>query len=101
MLGLGSGGRDRTWTPPIIRAVSTTGEGAGEVLTAIRAHRAHLEGSGALERRRAERVVAELRAILIARLLERIGEVDVEARTADVLARRVDPWTATDDLLDD
>jgi LAO/AO transport system kinase len=101
MLGLSSSGRDRAWTPPIIRAVSTSGEGAGAVLTAMREHRSHLESSGELDRRRAERVGTELRAILIARLLERIGDVDVEARTADVLARRVDPWTATDDLLAD
>jgi LAO/AO transport system kinase len=102
VLGL-AGGRDRSWSPPIVRAVSTTGAGAEEVVAAVGAHRAHLEASGELERRRAERVTTELRAILVARLLEQVGAVEGDerfaARSAEVLARQVDPWTATDDLL--
>jgi LAO/AO transport system kinase len=104
MLGFASH-RDRGWTPPILRTIATAGEGAAEAVDAIRGHRAHLESSGELERRRAERVTAELRAILVARLLARAGGTDgdqrLAARAGDVLARRVDPWSATDDLLED
>ena len=103
MLGL-AGHRDPGWTPPIIRTIATEGDGAPETADAIRSHRDHLQASGELARRRAERVTAELRAILVARLLARAGGADgderLAARAADVLARRVDPWSATDDLLE-
>lgn len=99
VLGMAGAGRDPGWTPPIVRTVSTSGEGVAALLAAVREHRAHLEASGELDRRRAERVTAELRSILVARLLDRLGDVDLTARTADVLARRIDPWTATDHLL--
>jgi LAO/AO transport system kinase len=92
------------WVPPIVRAVGTTGEGAEEIVAAIRAHRGWLESTGGLTERRAARTAEELKSILVARLVERLRGVDrgdaFEAARADVLARRVDPWTATDDLLE-
>ena len=102
VLGM-AGGRDTTWTPPVLRTVATTGDGVDALLDAITTHRAHLESSGGLEARRAARVEAELRAILVARVLEQVGAAEGDdrfaKRAAAVLARDVDPWTATDDLL--
>lgn len=96
---------DGGWVPPIVRAVGTSGEGADEVADAVGRHRAWLESTGGLERRRVDRATDELRSILVARLLERIRSVEhgdaFAAARADVLARRVDPWTATDQLLGD
>ena len=91
------------WCPPIVRATATEGEGIDEVLTAVRDHRAWLTADGGLERRRAARTTDELHSILVARLLDRVraaerGGAFAEARAA-VLDRRVDPWTASDDLL--
>jgi LAO/AO transport system kinase len=94
-----------TWEPPIVRAVSTTGEGAAGVVAAVREHRAWLESTGGLSTRRAERTAAELRSIVLARLLERVGPLErnsaFDAACADVVARRVDPWTASDSLLEE
>jgi LAO/AO transport system kinase len=92
------------WEPPVVRTVSTTGEGATEVVDAVRRHRRFLEETGGLERRRTARTTDELRSILVARLLERVRLVErgeaFERACAAVLARDVDPWTATDDLLE-
>ena len=95
---------DGGWTPPILRTVATSGEGAADVVAAVQRHRRWLTGSGTLDRRRSDRATDELRAILVARLLERVrtvqrGEAFDRARAA-VLARATDPWTATDELLE-
>jgi LAO/AO transport system kinase len=92
------------WRAPVVSTVGTTGEGVDEMLAAIRSHRADQEASGALERRREDRLADELHHILAERLLARArelgrGEAFEQARL-DVLARRVDPWTASDWLLD-
>jgi LAO/AO transport system kinase len=103
VLGM-AGSRDAGWTPPILRTVATGGEGVDELTAAVAAHRAHLESTGALEARRAARVAGELKAIVVARVLEQVGAVEGDPRfterCAAVLRREVDPWSATDGLLD-
>jgi LAO/AO transport system kinase len=95
---------DGGWTPPILRTVATAGEGAAEVVAAVQSHRRWLTDSGTLDRRRRDRATDELRAILVARLLERVRTVrqgePFERACAAVLARDMDPWTATDELLE-
>jgi LAO/AO transport system kinase len=95
---------DGGWTPPILRTVATAGDGAGEVVAAVQRHRRWLHESGTLEQRRRARATDELRAILVARLLERVRTVRegdaFERACAAVLAREMDPWTATDELLE-
>jgi LAO/AO transport system kinase len=100
-----AGAADDAWTPPILSTVATTGDGVDEVVAAVRDHRAHLESTGELARRRRARLAGELRSILVARLLERVRGVergDAFARAHEaVAAREVDPWTAADDLIAD
>jgi GTPase len=95
---------DDGWCPPIVRATATEGSGIDEVLAAVRSHRAWLTAAGGLERRRADRITDELHSILVARLLDRVREAErggaYEKARAAVLDRRVDPWTASDDLLE-
>jgi LAO/AO transport system kinase len=92
------------WVAPVVRAVGTAGEGTAELVDAVRRHRGWLEATGGLARRRAARTTEELRSILVARLLERVRTLEhgsgFEAACAAVLARDVDPWSATDDLLE-
>jgi LAO/AO transport system kinase len=91
------------WRPPILRTVASRGEGVEEVLAAVDAHRSHLSSTGALDRRREERAHAELHRVLVARL-EQQAKAALAAHAgvvADVLARRVDPWTAADRILGD
>lgn len=73
-----AGGRD--WRPPVVSTVATSGDGVAEMWDAIGAHREHLESGGELERRRAERLVGEVRERMTAavaaevRAVERTGE---------------------------
>jgi LAO/AO transport system kinase len=104
MLALSSGaGGDGSWRPPVVATVAVDGQGADDLWAEIRRHRAHLESSGALARRRADRLGDEVRRILTARLLERATAATGGARFADlcgdVAARRLDPWSAADELL--
>ncbi|MFN8016496.1 MAG: methylmalonyl Co-A mutase-associated GTPase MeaB [Acidimicrobiales bacterium] len=98
----GAGGAD-AWRPPVVAAVGTTGEGTTELWAAIEAHRAHLERTGELERRRRARLVEELGQVVVQRLRAaaeaRLADGAREAIEADLLARRIDPWTAADRIL--
>ena len=102
MLALADRAED-AWRPPIVKTVAQTGQGVDEVVEQIDAHRAWLEHSGELGRRRARRARDEIEAIAVTSLRARWG--DVHARTElDELAERVvagtsDPYTAADALL--
>jgi LAO/AO transport system kinase len=92
------------WTPPILPTVGAKGEGVSELWAAVRRHRAHVEASGELERRREARLAEELRTI-VARLLEErayvaTGGSEVDQLRADVLARKLDPYEAADRIID-
>ena len=103
MIALAERGEE-SWRPPIVKTVAQTGEGVGEVVERIDAHRAWLEASGELRRRRVRRARDEIEAIAVTALRARWG--DVHARTElDVLAEQVadggsDPYTAADSLLE-
>ncbi|MEY2588205.1 MAG: GTPase [Acidimicrobiaceae bacterium] len=104
MLDLSAEEDGGAWRPPIVPAVASKGEGTDQVLEAICSHRAWLEADGRLEAKRARRAGEELRSILVERLAARVqdayrGEA-FDAAAAAVLAREVDPWTATDALVD-
>jgi len=100
MLELGS---RKTWQPPIVRTIATTGDGLAELWDEIGAHRAFLESSGAIVERRRERLVDEIRGLVAERLLERAGAITesthFEALVDKVAARTSDPYTAVDELL--
>ncbi len=92
------------WRPPIISAVATSSEGITDFWEAVNAHRTHVEASGQLEARRDFRLREELRDIITERLRERARDICTGERwdelTAAVLERRVDPWSAADEMLD-
>ena len=98
-----SGAGEGSWRPPVISTVSTTGEGASELWDAVVAHRAHLESTGGLAARREQRVRDELALIveqrLRARVEELLGAAGRERLEADVVAGRLDPWSAADRVL--
>ena len=80
-----------------------TGQGVEAVWDTVLAHRAHLETTGALAERRGRRLSDELRAIVARRLEERAIGVAAgstfERLHGEVLARRLDPYSAADTLL--
>ena len=92
------------WRPPILPVVATTGEGIVEFWSAVLAHRALIEASGELARRRKYRLGEELREIVTRRLELRARQLATgdkwERLKADVADHLVDPWTAADEMLD-
>lgn len=92
------------WRPPIVPTVASKGEGVDELWKAICEHREYAESSGVLERRRAFRLKEELREIVIQRLDVRARQLcggdEYERLTGEVLARRLDPWSAADEMLE-
>ncbi len=59
--------------------------------------------TGDLERRRESRLAAELQRVVAARLAERVVELsagdDYDRARREVVARRLPPWQAADDLV--
>jgi LAO/AO transport system kinase len=92
------------WRPPIVAAVATDDTGVGDIWSAVEAHRASIEKGGQLQQRRDERLRQELRHIVVQRLEARARDL-CQGSTYDelertVLERGMDPWAATDVLLD-
>jgi LAO/AO transport system kinase len=91
------------WRPPIVATVASTGTGIEEAVEAVASHRAWLTENGRLEQKRSARVRDELVAILTERVVERVRGVragdDFARVQAAVVAREVDPWSASDELL--
>jgi LAO/AO transport system kinase len=91
------------WRPPIISTVGASGEGVPELWQAVQDHRGHIEKTGVLEERRQRRLRDELRSIIITRLDARARELcggdRYDELEVSVIHRRLDPWSAADELL--
>ncbi len=91
------------WRPPIVTAIGTTGFGVSDIWDKIHEHRAFVEADGSLVRRREQRMRAELNEIVATRLGQRAREICSgeawESCAADVVSRRLDPWSAADVML--
>ena len=93
----------RSWRPPVVSTVSTTGDGAADLWDAIGQHRSYLESSGELAVRRSTRLTDELELIVEQRIRARaerlLNASDRAAIEADVVNGRLDPWSAADRVL--
>ena len=92
------------WRPPILRTVAAKGEGVEALWEAVNEHRRHLEADGELRQRRERRLRDELREIVVRRLEQR-AEAALEGPAfagleADLFARKLDPYTAAERLLE-
>jgi LAO/AO transport system kinase len=99
----GAGSAMETWTPPILKCVATRGEGIVELVAALERHAVWVTETESGKARRRARLVEELRESLRETLIEAAttalaGELD--AAVAAVEARTLDPYTATERLLD-
>jgi LAO/AO transport system kinase len=93
------------WRPPVLTTVASTGDGVEDLWAAVALHRAHLESTGTLERRREVRLAQELRRVLTARVLEDVRAL-AAGRSFDDAVRAIaggelDPYSAAEDLLDE
>ena len=91
------------WRPPIIATVGNTGEGVVNLWDAVVEHRASIEATGELHKRRDYRLREELREIVARRLEQRAREICTgdkwETLQDGVLDRSLDPWSAADEML--
>ncbi len=93
------------WRPPVLVTVATSGAGVEALWAAVATHRAHLESTGSLERRREARLAEELRRVLTAHVLADVralaaGRIFGDAVRA-IAAGKLDPYRAAEDLLDE
>jgi LAO/AO transport system kinase len=87
------------WKPDIVQTVATKGEGIDELWEAVEKHRAYQEERGLLKEKRHKRSLREIEAIVVERYRRRIGSEAadlLEQLTAEVAARRMDPYQAAD-----
>ncbi|HET6937834.1 MAG TPA: methylmalonyl Co-A mutase-associated GTPase MeaB [Nocardioides sp.] len=91
------------WKPPIVMAVAQSGRGLDELVNELDRHRAWLEESGELTRRRTRRAREEIEAIAVAALRETWEDVsghdDLDALAEAVVAGEKDPYAAADELV--
>lgn len=91
------------WRPPIVPTIGSTGEGVAALWDVVLQHRAHISGSGELERRRRFRLREELREIVARRLEQKAREICTGDRWEQlqdgVIERSLDPWSAADEML--
>jgi LAO/AO transport system kinase len=103
MIGLAERGPGE-WRPQVVRAVAVRSEGIDDVVAAIDKHRAWLEAHGELRRRRETRAAAEVEAIALGTLRDRMGSLRdgaaLPALAAKVAAGELDPYAAASELLD-
>jgi LAO/AO transport system kinase len=92
-----------TWKPPIVSTTASTGEGIGDLAAAIDRHSEWLAQAGQLEARRKARASAEISALALAGLRQRMGGLPGESRLAELAGRvamgELDPYSAADELI--
>jgi LAO/AO transport system kinase len=91
------------WTPPVLKCVATRGDGVAEVVAKLRAHKAWVESTEEGRARRRARLAEEVREGLREALIEAAASAlaaDIDAAVKCVDAREVDPYTATERLVE-
>lgn len=106
MVRLGAGEHDAGgWRAPVLTAVASAGTGIAEVVRALSEHGEWARSTGALRRRRERRAAAEIEAIALSALRERIDDLRGGRRLAELAAEvadgGTDPYAAADRLLAD
>lgn len=91
------------WTPPIIKAVATTGQGTDQLLKKIDEHREYLEKGGATLRKK-KAAEAELVEAIKQKTVEHVIEQlkqngKLEQLISKIIAREIDPTTAAEKAL--
>ena len=96
-------GEARPWQVPVVLTVAERGDGVGELVEAIAAHRDHLASSGELDRRRRARAAREVEEIALADLRVELGELGrgeaLDTLAEQVAAGKLGPYSAADQLL--
>jgi LAO/AO transport system kinase len=104
MISLGRREKDGpSWRVPIVSTVASRGEGLPDVIEAIETHHAWMAEHGELERRRVARAAAEIEAIAVAVLRDRMGDLRggdaLDQFAKRVMAGELDPYAAADAMI--
>ena len=97
------------WRPPIVRTVASKAEGVAELAAAIEEHHDWMVVHGELDDRRQRRAEAEIEAIALEQLRERLGDVrrgnglsgGLAGLAKRVVVGELDAYRAADDLIAD
>ena len=94
----------KDWRPPIQKVVANQNEGIEELLVRIAEHRAHIDKSGELARRRTKRTRDEMLDILSAHIGTYIKQRIVDTGRLDayvdqIKRRETDPYTVVSELM--
>jgi len=92
-----------TWVPPIVRCISTRGDGVEDLVKAAERHRAWLLGTETGKERRRQRLSQELREGLREALIYEASRslgAELDEAVRGVEAKEVDPYTATERLIE-
>jgi LAO/AO transport system kinase len=104
LLTLGQPPADGGWRPPVLSTVAVRGEGVDDLVAALDDHRRWLDSSGERARRRQARTAAEIQAITLELMRDRIdglgGKRALPALAERVAAGELDQYGAADELLD-
>jgi LAO/AO transport system kinase len=96
-------GEATPWPVPVVLTVAERGDGVGQLVEAIAAHRAHLAASGGLDRRRRSRAAREIEEVTLADLRAELGELGhgeaLDALAEQVATGKLGPYSAADQLL--
>jgi LAO/AO transport system kinase len=105
VLALGRAGSDSDWRVPVLRTEAIRGAGVEELADTLAAHRAHIEATGTLQRRRARNLMGEVLAIATLRIRRDLearlhDDAEVRALLERVAARELDPASAAEEILE-
>jgi len=92
-----------SWRVPVVQTVASAGRGLDDVVDAVDAHRRWMVEHGELARRRIVRASAEIEAIALQTLRERMGgftgSAALAALASEVVDGATDPYVAADELV--
>ncbi len=97
--------RSDGWKLPVLKTVATTGEGVPQLRQALDEFRRFAEENGLMERRKREHWRARVLALLRQRLFEklvadRLNDGSIDRHVNDVVARRRDPHSVVEQILE-
>jgi LAO/AO transport system kinase len=103
MLAMGHRSGEGEWAPVVVPTVATRADGVADLVTALDAHRAHLDAGDGRERRRLARARAEIEALALDAVRVRIGDLRGAVALPELAKRTVagelDPYRAADELV--
>ena len=90
------------WVPPVLMVTASAGSGVDELVVELDRHHEMIEASGELDRRRRERVRAEVESIVVERAARRARAAldEPPMRAALDAGTEIDPYALADEILD-